>query len=437
MRTAARCALAGVLALAAVPAAHAKIENLLPNGGFEKGLEGWKVENESGTFKAEIDGKVRAEGKSSARLTSTVSGGFANDRLTFDLRRLPPGKRVVVSARVQGKDLRNAFLKLFVFDAKDRVLVEDVDVAKYTGSFDWRDADRKFDLPKEAVRAEVRFCLFLGGEAWLDDVRVMGDAAAAREFVPSGGFPGEEPGGDGGAKSAAGEEDGIRTEDLRAGRDERKRYLLHGPRRGAKEPRDGWRIAVVMPGGSGTAEFAPFVRNILRNGLSDDYLVAQPVAFKWTGKQEIVWPTKGSPVEGMQFTTEEFVDAVVEELAAGRKVDRTCVFTLSWSSSGPAAYAIALREKSPVTGSYVAMSVFVPDRLPPLENGKGRAFILDHSPDDRVCRFSFAEKARDELRKAGARIELSTYEGGHGWHGDVFGRIRRGFEFLERSRPKK
>jgi hypothetical protein len=35
--------------------------NLLENGGFEKGLEGWKVENESGALKVDVDGKERAE----------------------------------------------------------------------------------------------------------------------------------------------------------------------------------------------------------------------------------------------------------------------------------------------------------------------------------------------------------------------------------------
>jgi predicted esterase len=387
---------------------------------------------------------VRCEGKKSARVVSTFQGGgFSNDRLTAKIKRVPAGKRILVSARVQGEGLRNSFLKLFVFDAKGKSLVDDCDVARFSGSFDWRDVDRKFDLPAGAVRAELRFCMFLGGTAWLDDVKVVGDLPPTREGTPTGqDEPGPEEGkpadggGPDGMKSVVGD-DGIPSADLRADKDEKKRFLLHGPRKDAKEPRDGWKLAVVLPGGPGTADFAPFVKDILRESLSQDYLVAQPVALKWTEGQEIVWPCKGSPVEKMAFTTEEFVDAVIEETAAARKLDRTSVFTLAWSSSGPAAYAIALREKTPVTGSYVAMSVFVPSRLPPPSGAKGKAFFIDHSPDDRVCLFSFAEKARDVLTKNGAKVEFSTYEGGHGWQGDRFGRLKKGFAWLEENRAKK
>jgi predicted esterase len=443
-----------VLCLAlALPAAAAKgPENLLRNGGFEKGMEGWKAENETGTFKAEIDAKVRAEGRASIHLSSTNASGIANDRLVAEVKPLPAGKKVLVSAKVKGKGLRSCFLKFFIFGAKDVVLVDACDVGKYTGTFGWQDSEREFDIPKDAVRAEVRLCMFLDGEAWFDDVRVLGEAVAVRGVPTGGASPAEggrpaaepekpadpgkpaEPGTPEDPKPVAGEdEDGLPTADLRAGKDERKRYLLHGPRKGGKEPEDGWRLAVVMPGGPGTADFAPFVKNVLRNALSDDYLVAQPVAVKWTEGQEVVWPTKGGPVEGMKFTTEEFVDAVVEDVAAGRRLDRSCLFTLSWSSSGPAAYAIGLREKTPFTGSFIAMSVYFPGALPPRENAKGRGFYLYQSPQDDRCRLFHAEKARDELKKNGAAVELRTYEGGHGWHGDIFGDIRRGFDWLEKN----
>ena len=75
----------------------------------------------------------------------------------------------------------------------------------------------------------------------------------------------------------------------------------------------------------------------------------------------------------MKFTTEEFVEAVVTDVKKKVKVDPDYVFTLTWSSSGPAAYAISLQEKTQVTGSYVAMSVFVPNKLPALSKAKGRA----------------------------------------------------------------
>jgi hypothetical protein len=35
------------------------------------------------------------------------------------------------------------------------------------------------------------------------------------------------------------------------------------------------------------------------------------------------------------------------------------------------------------------------------------------------------------LRRAGAKVQLRTYDGGHGWRGDVYGEIRRGIGWLE------
>jgi predicted esterase len=165
--------------------------------------------------------------------------------------------------------------------------------------------------------------------------------------------------------------------------------------------------------------------------------VAQPVAVQWTEDQEITWPTRKARVEKMKFTTEEFVEGIIADVGRRHKLDPKRVFTLSWSSGGPAAYAISLADKKSVTGSLVAMSVFLPKYLPPLANGKGHAYYLLHSPDDDVCLFRFAEQARDDLKKHGAKVMLATYEGGHGWHGDVYGNIAKGIRWLEEATAAK
>jgi predicted esterase len=159
-------------------------------------------------------------------------------------------------------------------------------------------------------------------------------------------------------------------------------------------------------------------------------------AVKWTEDQEIVWPTDKNRAEGMKFSTEEFVDAVIKDVTGKYKLDPERVFTLTWSSSGPAAYAASLRNKT-ITGSFIAMSVFKPDLLPPLEKAKGHAYFLYHSPDDRVCPFRMAEQAAEELKKGGATVKLVTYEGGHGWRGDVYGNIREGVEWLEKNHANR
>jgi predicted esterase len=224
----------------------------------------------------------------------------------------------------------------------------------------------------------------------------------------------------------------IKSQDLRAGGNQNMRYFLIGPK--AKAPAGGYALLVVMPGGGGGADFHGFVKSILRDALSDQYLVAQLVSVKWTPKQVIIWPTAMSNVEGQKFATEQFVEAVIKDVAAKEKVDSKRIFTLSWSSSGPAAYAISLQEKTAVTGSFVAMSVFKPNYLPALAAAKGRAYYIYHSPQDKVCPFRMAENARDALTEAGAKVKFATYAGGHGWSsGDPLGDIRAGVDWLEKQ----
>jgi predicted esterase len=227
----------------------------------------------------------------------------------------------------------------------------------------------------------------------------------------------------------------VPSEDLQAGKDKHKRYFLIGPLKGEKVPKAGHPLVVVMPGGPGTADFLPFVKRIRKNALPKGYLVAQPVAVKWTQTQNIVWPTSTNKVEGMQFTTEEFIEAVIADVAKKHKIDPRRIFTLSWSSSGPAAYAVSLTSKK-VTGSFVAMSVFNPKFLPALEKAKGHAYYLYHSKADRICPYRMAAQAEKDLEKAGATVKLVEYDGGHGWRGNVFGDIREGIRWLEKNHAK-
>ncbi len=223
-----------------------------------------------------------------------------------------------------------------------------------------------------------------------------------------------------------------RPEEFLVGGDEKMRYLLHAPGKETKEPSSGWRVLVVLPGGNGSAEFAPFVGRIRQHALTDDWIVVQLVAPVWDDKQadKLVWPTEKAPYKGMKFSTEKLCGAVLEDIGKKRKIDGKFVYTLSWSSSGPAAYAIALSANTPVTGSLVAMSVFRKNELPSPKNGAGRRIYILHSPDDQVCPIRMAEQARDELTKAGAVVEFATYEGGHGWRGNVYDNIKSGVDWL-------
>ena len=60
-------------------------------------------------------------------------------------------------------------------------------------------------------------------------------------------------------------------------------------------------------------------------------------------------------------------------------------------------------KKTAVKGSYIAMSVFKRKYLPSLKRAKGKAYFLDHSPQDKDCPYSHAELAVKQLNKASRR----------------------------------
>lgn len=218
-----------------------------------------------------------------------------------------------------------------------------------------------------------------------------------------------------------------------AGQDPNKRYFLVGVDEQTRPSEEGFGLVVVLAGGDGGADFNPFVRRIYKNALSKEYVVAQLVAVKWTAQQQIVWPTGKLPVAGQEFSTEEFIEAVIEDVKAKYVIDANHIFTLSWSSGGPAAYAYSLGEQKSATGSFIAMSVFKPKNLPPLSSAGGHGYFLLHSPTDRVCPFSMAQQGEKELVENGATVKLSMYSGGHGWKGSPYSRIRYGIRWLEKN----
>lgn len=231
---------------------------------------------------------------------------------------------------------------------------------------------------------------------------------------------------------------GVPSEERRIEDDANRRYFLHGAGPDAEAPEAGYRLLLVLPGGDGGADFQPFVKRIWKDALPPGYLVAQLVAPRWSEEQarDNVWPLEKRPAAGMEFSTEAFLEAVIADVERSHAVDPEHVFALGWSSSGPAVYASALAEDSRLTGAFVAMSVFKRGELPSLDAARDRAFYILHSPDDWIP-IAMAKTAHDELRKKRARVRLVQYAGGHGWHGDVYAKIRAGVKWLESERVEE
>lgn len=192
-------------------------------------------------------------------------------------------------------------------------------------------------------------------------------------------------------------------------------------------------LVVVLPGGDGSREFLPFVENGLLAEAPDDCTGVLVTAVKWTEGQQIVWPTDRSRVEGMQYTTDQYVRAVVAEVGKEHPFDPARAVVVAWSSSGPAIWPLLCAKDSPFARGYVAMSVW--PRGLDAGAAKGRRLVIDQSPDDQTTTFSHARDAFAALTKAGAVVRLSTYAGGHGWHDDPLPRFRAGLEWLLSDEP--
>ncbi len=230
----------------------------------------------------------------------------------------------------------------------------------------------------------------------------------------------------------------VPSQTLFANDEPRMQYMLIGPYPNAPRPPEGYRLLLILPGGDGSADFHPFCKRIYKYALDSQYLVAQLIAPKWSEDQfdTVVWPTRKFSWQGAKFTTEQFVEAVIADVKKRYPIDSRYIFALGWSSGGPPVYASAMQKETALTGAFIAMSVYKPEQLPSRANARGRAFYILHSPQDFIP-IRMAEQAETDLSGAGAKVKLQTYEGGHGWHGDVYGNIRRGIEWLEAQVAKQ
>jgi predicted esterase len=221
--------------------------------------------------------------------------------------------------------------------------------------------------------------------------------------------------------------------DLTAEGDGRKRYFLTGPKGGDVEPEAGYGLLLVLPGGTGGADFRPWVRERYGDWVDAGWVTAQLVAPVWDPGNEdrVVWPSEEATQAAMRFTTEAFVNAVVADVGKRVKIDPTRIVAAGWSSSGPALYRIMTLADTPVRGYFITMSVFLRNQLDSLGNVRGRAAFILHSPEDDRCNPFHAKVARKTLKKNGAEVAYAEYEGGHGWSNEATEAGRRALHWID------
>jgi predicted esterase len=439
------------LVLASSGPASGGEENLLANASFEEGgksPKGWEKGSPVPGVEYLVDGKVAAEGKRSLALRKTVERYFPIAEWEQELAHDGRAAKVHFGALVKAEKAHKAILDV---QFEDRAGEWSHAWAAYVGAreaggepahHDWMWYSGVVAVPAGTEKLYFALQIYGPGEVWFDRARaVFVDAATETTDAPR---TGPRPAGEWGALPAArdestssGGESAERMTEAGSGApltlrgDPMKRYILVGPR--AAEPAEGYRLLVVLPGGDGSADFQPFVREIAENALPGSYLVAQAIAPAWSSDEErVVWPTRKLEGEKAKFSSEDFVAEIVADVKQRHRIDPRYVFLLGWSSGGPPVYAASLEKGSPVRGALVAMSVFKPEHIETLDGARGRAFYVLHSPEDFIA-MDFPKRAVKDLAKKGAKTVLETYAGGHGWHGDVYGMIAKGVSWLEES----
>ena len=157
-----------VALLLAAAATAAGEKNLLPNGGFEKGVEGWRVLAPM-RMRHELDKRKKKEGKQSLYLSK--QGGIGGDSIRTSVKGIAPGSKVVVKAWFRAKDVKNTWFKVMFYDAAGTLIGQGDHVERIAGTFKWREIKLTNKAPKKTASAEVFVLMALGGELWIDNVR--------------------------------------------------------------------------------------------------------------------------------------------------------------------------------------------------------------------------------------------------------------------------
>ncbi|MHC4551072.1 MAG: hypothetical protein ACYTEZ_20165 [Planctomycetota bacterium] len=178
---------APLLALLLATSATAGDDNLVAHGGFEKGVDGWRIDA------AHAVTTRRAPGSNGARSLLLKGAGSARTVIAV------PGRlRLLrVTAFVAAEAANGGRLRFELRDREGRVLNPETDLldlthficrsAQLSGSVAWRHCARRFAVPPGATSAA--FVLESeGGRLWLDDVAVVPDSLTRTNLLANGGF---------------------------------------------------------------------------------------------------------------------------------------------------------------------------------------------------------------------------------------------------------
>ena len=396
---------------------------------FESGTkvpDGWEQGHDVPGVKYVYDRRIGSEGQRSLSLEKTANRYFPIASWSRTFKHSSDKPALKVSAKVRASKVTKAVIDVQFFDANHKPIehewvayIGQKESSDPVATHDWKLYDGAAAIPAGTKQIGIALQIYGPGKVWFDELeaRYVDSATTKAGDAQSSATP---------PRSQREVVESLSPIELRTASGAATSYLLIPPSENAAKPASGYPLWLVLPGGDGSATFHAFVRSVHASALGGQCVVAQPLA-----PPHVVWPTEFW--SGRFATAEESIAAIIDDVAKRHSIDRKHVYALAWSSSGPAVYATLLGEQSPLTGAFIAMSVFKPNQLPPLTNARGRRIYLLHSPDDEVCPYGMAKHAKEQLTSAGAQATLVDYAGGHGWHGPVHDNIRAGAEWLQQS----
>lgn len=153
--------------------------NLIPNPGFEEGMQGWG--RGGGTVpkgvESVIDNEEFYSGKASHRIyvpDGMKLGWFGSypDRAI----EIEPNTTYRLSCWIQGKDIhggRGAGAVLTLYDASGNVIKNENIAKQRLGTFMWEKIEKTFKPPAKAVSLKVSESYMAYGTVWFDDFRLI------------------------------------------------------------------------------------------------------------------------------------------------------------------------------------------------------------------------------------------------------------------------
>jgi hypothetical protein len=165
---------------AALLAAAEDPGNLLPNGTFENGEEGWVFFQFGGGDVREVEGKTK---------TLHVAKASKADRpaMLWTDYALDPSQegKLSFSIRAKGKKLGRTQILFVLWDDKDGIAVEEKVLDGDLGA-KWQTFEKTIEIPGPAKGGRILVRLFEDGELWLDDASVALAGAPPPEPAPKG-----------------------------------------------------------------------------------------------------------------------------------------------------------------------------------------------------------------------------------------------------------